>query len=42
MGGTEQLKIFAEGCEMGAKVGSVYYILRVDGFYEPAAIRVLR
>jgi len=40
--GTEQLKILAEGCEMGAKVGSVYYILRVDGFYEPAAIRVLR
>lgn len=40
--GTEQLKILAEGCAMDAKVDSVYYILRVDGFYEPASNRELR
>ena len=40
--GTEQLMVIAEGCAMDAKVASVYYILRVDGFYEPASSRELR
>lgn len=34
--GMEQLKVVAEGCTPDARLSSIYYILRVDGFYEPA------
>lgn len=40
--GTEQLKVIAQGCELDGKLDSVYYIQRVDGFYEPAASERLK